>query len=169
MQPWTGGVAKWKLKQLSTILLFSYWDETQNPVWFAPWVPKVLIGKRFAMPGSDERKCLGRMDSCGNSANWRRALLHFRNPCALIWPWRVHIFLDSCFSRIFSCSWTVSLKGNAKLLWTTIVKKRHTYFLFIGDSFLLIQCSVNTLSCLCNLQCLIWLNNYLFLILCAYT
>lgn len=41
---------------------------TETPV----WVPKVLIGKRSAMPGSDERKCLGRMDSCGNTANWLR-------------------------------------------------------------------------------------------------
>lgn len=41
----------------------------------ARWVPKVLIGKRSAMPGM-RRKCLGRMDSCGNTANWRKALLN---------------------------------------------------------------------------------------------
>lgn len=43
----------------------------------ARWVPKVLIGKRSAVPGGDERKVSGEgVDSCGSAANWRRALLN---------------------------------------------------------------------------------------------
>lgn len=75
----------------------------------ACWVPKVLIGKKSAMPGSDEKEVSREDELLQEHCKLEEGIIKF-NLAGFIWPWKArHSVLYTCSSealRILFFSWT---------------------------------------------------------------
>lgn len=82
----------------------------------ACWVPKALIGKKSAMPGSDEKEVSREDELLREHCKLEEGIIKF-NLAGFIWPWRArHSVLYTCSRealRILFFSWTDVLACNS--------------------------------------------------------